>query len=228
MTRRTNARLAGIAYLVYIATAFPASMLAGRAMRGEGAAAKLANIAQHVGDVHLMVVLCLIGSLCALVLGVTLWALTKDEDRDLAVLALTCRVGEGVLGAAAQVRPMGLLWLATASGPGAPDPETARVAATAWFAAPGVSTLIGAALFAVGSTLFSWLLLRGRMIPSLLAWIGVLASVLLVVALPLQLCGIAGAPFTDLMWLPMVAFEVPFALWLILRGVAEPRKPAVA
>jgi hypothetical protein len=26
----------------------------------------------------------------------------------------------------------------------------------------------------------------------------------------------------------MLAFEVPVALWLIFRGVAEPRKPAVA
>ena len=34
--------------------------------------------------------------------------------------------------------------------------------------------------FAVGSLLFSWLLLRGRMIPVGLAWLGVIASALLV------------------------------------------------
>jgi len=37
--------------------------------------------------------------------------------------------------------------------------------------------------FAVGSTLFSWLLLRGRMIPVTLASLGVVASVMLVVLL---------------------------------------------
>jgi hypothetical protein len=48
---------------------------------------------------------------------------------------------------------------------------------------------VTATFFAVGSTLFSWLLLRGRMIPVPLAWLGVLASVLLVVLLPLEAAG---------------------------------------
>jgi hypothetical protein len=47
-----------------------------------------------------------------------------------------------------------------------------------------------ATFFVVGSTLFSWLLLRGRMIPIPLAWLGVVASVLLVVCLPLTTRGI--------------------------------------
>ena len=48
----------------------------------------------------------------------------------------------------------------------------------------GRSPNIGAFAFAVGSTLFCWLLLRGRMIPVTLAWLGVVASVLLMVGLP--------------------------------------------
>ena len=43
--------------------------------------------------------------------------------------------------------------------------------------------------FAVGSLLFSWLILRGRLIPAALAQLGVIASALLVVILPLQLAG---------------------------------------
>lgn len=79
--------------------------------------------------------------------------------------------------------------------------------------------------FAVGSLLFSWLLLRGRMIPVALAWLGVLASVLLVVILPLQLAGLFGGSMswstsiTWLVWLPMLVFEVTLALWLIIKGV---------
>jgi len=82
----------------------------------------------------------------------------------------------------------------------------------------------------VGSTLFSWLLLRGRMIPVALAWLGVLASVLLVVILPLQRVGLFGGSrnwfsgITWLMWLPMLVFEVMFALWLIVKGVAVPAR----
>jgi NADH:ubiquinone oxidoreductase subunit K len=60
------------------------------------------------------------------------------------------------------------------------------------------------------------------MIPVALAWLGVLASVLLVVALPLQLAGLLRGPVTQLMWIPMAAFEIPLGLWLIVRGVRTP------
>jgi hypothetical protein len=84
-------------------------------------------------------------------------------------------------------------------------------------------TLVDATLFAIGSTFFCWLLLRGRMLPRALAWTGMIASVILVVGLPLQLGGLLGAPFTMLMWMPMLAFEVPGGLWLLVNGVPPSR-----
>jgi hypothetical protein len=45
--------------------------------------------------------------------------------------------------------------------------------------------------------------------------------------LPLQLVGAVGRPITDLMWLPMLAFELVLALWLILKGAAMPQTAAV-
>lgn len=167
MTRATNARLAGLTFLVYIA--------AGLTSLGLGR--------PHVTDV-----LSVVTSLSALVLGVTLYAITREQDPDLAMLALTCRVVEAI---------------------------------------PGNEGL-SAAFFAVGSTLFSWLLLRGRMIPVALARFGVLVSVLLVVVLLVQRAGLfAGAlnwssSVTWLVWLPMLVFEVALALWLLTRGVAAP------
>ena len=138
------------------------------------------------------------------------------------MLALTCRVGEGVLGAFPFVI-LGLLWLATSRGEAdAPDAATANALGALLLKAGSWRTAIAATFFAVGSTLFSWLLLRGRMIPIPLAWLGVFASVLLVVGLPLQLAGFLSGPVTGFMWIPMVAFEVPLALWLLIKGVAAP------
>ena len=87
----------------------------------------------------------------------------------------------------------------------------------------------GAIYFAVGSTLFSWLLLRGRMIPVALAWLGVVASAFLVVILFLQRAGLLGggnwySGVTWLIWLPMLVFEVTLALWLLVKGVAAPAR----
>jgi hypothetical protein len=61
------------------------------------------------------------------------------------------------------------------------------------------------------------------MIPTALARLGVVASVLLVIGLPLQAAGFLSAPIAiTMMWLPMLAFEVPLGLWFIIRGVAQP------
>ncbi len=162
MTRRTNARIAGIAYLLYIAAAFPSMLLSGRATSGAGMVEKLANMALHATDVRLAAVLSLIGCLCALVLAVTLYAITREQDRDLALLALTCRVAEGVTGAVSIPTTLGLLALATAAGTNTPDPRAAGAVGAFVLAQPW---LIGATFFAVGSTIFSWLLRRGRMVP---------------------------------------------------------------
>ena len=165
MTLRTNARVAGFTYWIYFAAGIAGLLLA----RNASATA----------------VLSLVTSFSALVLGVTLYAITREQDPDLAMLGLTCRVIEAV---------------------------------------PGH----GEIYFAVGSAAFCWLLLRGRMIPAALAWLGVIASALLVVLLPLQVAGFFGgprawsSPVTWAVWLPLLVFELTFAVWLITKGVAMP------
>ena len=122
MTRTTNARIAGVTFIVYIAAGISSLAMNGRLQATE--------------------TLSLLTSLSALVLGVTLYAITREEDPDLAMLALTCRVVEAI-------------------------PSEGR----------------NAFFFAIGSTIFCWLLLRGTMIPAALAWLGVIASVFLVLVL---------------------------------------------
>jgi hypothetical protein len=216
VTRSTNARIAGAAYLLYIAVAFPSMLLSGRSTAGEGMAAKLASMAQHAGDVRLAAVLGLLGCCCALVLAVTLYAVTRDEDRDVAMFGLTCRVAEGITGAVGIPATLALLSAATASGAEAPNADASHAVAAFVLRQPSA---IGAWFFAVGSTAFSWLLLRGRMIPLPLAWLGVAASVLLVIALPLQIGALLHSPLRELVWLPMAAFEIPLGVWLIVKGV---------
>ncbi len=219
MTRKTNARIAGFAYLFYIVVGISNLVLFGKAASGDGLAAKLTSIAQHTTAVRISVVLSLLTCFTALVLGVALYGLTHDEDRELSVLALACRVCEGLLGAVSLRTTLGLLWLAT-KGAGAPGPA-ATEAIGASLLMPVQSALVSAMFFAVGSTIFSWLLLRGRMVPVPLAWLGVISSVLLVLTLPLQLAGfLEGSVILYMvMWMPMLVFEVTLALWLIIKGV---------
>ena len=220
MTRTTNARIAGFTFLFYIVTGIAGMVLFGRATNAEGVAAKLASILQHTTDVRVTVVLTLLTCFAALVLGVTLYRITREQDPDLAMLALTCRVGEGILTGILILATLGLLWLVTAAGADAPDTASAHALGAFLLKVQAWSPIIGATFFAVGSTIFSWLLLRGRMIPVPLAWLGVLASVLLVIGLPLQLAGFLSGIVTLLMWLPMAAFELTVGPWLLIKGVA--------
>jgi hypothetical protein len=164
MTRNTNARMAGVTLLVYFAVGL-----------GELAVPRTSPVSA---------VLPMLTSFCALVLAVTLYALTRDQDEDLARLGMVCRVIEGI---------------------------------------PRIG---GELHFAVGSLLFSWLFLRGRTIPVPLARLGVAASALLVLFIPVQLAGYFGGPGPEIWrhpvtWatrLPLLLFELTLAVWLIVRG----------
>jgi hypothetical protein len=219
MTRRTNATIAGVAYLLYVAAGYPSMLLSDRATSGADLRAKLANMALHATDVRIAAVLSLIGCFCALALAVTLYGLTCEQDRDLAMLGLTCRAAEGIVGAASIPTTLGLLAIATATGTNAPDAAGAGAVAAFVLNQPG---LIGATFFAVGSTLFSWLLLRGRMVPVWLAALGVIGSALLAIGLPLQVLDVLPGLVTKVMWLPILVFELVLAVWLIVTGVRSP------
>lgn len=221
MSRRTNARIAGLAVLLYIAAGLTALVLSRGAGAGEGIAERLANIAQHATQYRVAIVLELLECFCALALAVTLYSITRDVDPDLAMMILVCRAAEGVSGAVSLERAASRLWLATVSGAAAPDPSAMAAVGAVVLKLPG-SMAIGASFFAVASTIFSYLLLRGRLVPAWMAWVGIAASVLLVVCLPFDLARVLPAAISQAMWIPMLFFEVPLGVWLIVKGVRPP------
>ena len=229
MTRTTNARIAGFTYLFYAAIGICIELLMHQARGGYGGSAMVARIGQYATNVRLAILIALLECLSSLVLGVTLYGITRDEDHELAMLGLVCRVAEGVLGTLNIPNYLGLLWLAKAGvGTDVPDIPTAN-ALRAFLLLPGASVPIGSIFFAVGSLIFSYLLLRGRMVPVSIAWLGVLASGLLAVTLPLQLAGFSTGPLTGYsQWLPALVFQIVLALWLLIKGVATSatRQPA--
>lgn len=171
---------------------------------------------------RLAIVLTLLTIFAAIVLGVALYAITRDEDPDLAILALSCRVGEGVINTIPTLAAVAMLWLATDHGEAATDAGATDLFASSLLQLRGWSMLAGATVFAVGSTLYAYLFLRARSIPVPLAWLGIVASVVLVVGLPAELADYLRGPVTMWMWLPMLVFEVTLGLWLLIRGVAIP------
>jgi hypothetical protein len=221
MTRNTNARIAGFTYLFYAVIGMCLELLMHQARGGYSGAAMIARIGHNATNVRLSILIALLEGLCSFVLGVTLYGITRDEDHELAMLGLVCRVAEGVLSSVSNIPGyLGLLWLGTAGSGAAPDIATTN-ALRAFLLMPGASVPIGAVFFAVGSLIFSYLLLRGRIVPVSIAWLGVIASALLVVTLPLQLAGFSTGPLAGYyQWLPALVFQIVIALWLLIKGVA--------
>ena len=215
MTRTSNARIAGFTFLLYIVVGITAMFLHRQAIVGTDSVAKLAAIAQHEPTIRVLLLLDLAQAFCAIVLGVTLYGLTRVQDHDIAMMGLVCRVIEGIIASFTVPQTLALLWLAKGSGEAALDPASAHLLA-AYLMRGGVA--FTATFFAVGSACFAYLLLRGRMIPTALAWVGVVASVLLVICLPLQLAGVLSGPVTMYVWIPMIFFEVPLGFWWLIKG----------
>jgi len=218
LTNQTNARLAGVTFLAYIATGIADMALFGQVAIGPTMAAKFSSLAQHVTTVRVCALLELLTFFEAATLAVTLYALTRNEDTDVAMLAFACRLAEGVIGAVGALGTLRLASVAEASSQAGADGVALTALGASLLAQGGSSGLIGAMCFAVGSTLFAWLFLRARSIPVALAWLGVAASALLVLALPLRLTRLLPPRLEWPIWMPMLAFEVTLAVWLIVKG----------
>ena len=205
--------------------------LFGRGTPGSDMAARLAAAPLHLTELRLSLLMTLVSAFCALILAATLYALTRSADRELAVFGLICRAGEGILGMYA-FSTLGVLWIATSAAAKTAGPAFGVSVATVLLQAAEWKATTCALLFAAGSTAFAFAFLRGAVTPKALAMLGVVASLLLVVGLPLQLAGwIGGMAVYLVLWLPMLAFELWLAAWLILRGGRESdilRRPALA
>src|ERR1700686_2274802 len=117
MTRNTNARIAGFTFLFYAAIGICSELLMHQARGVEGGAAMLAHIGQHPTNVRLTIVITVLECFSSLVLAVALYGITRDENHDLAMLGLVCRVAEGVLGSINNIPGyLGMLWLAKEGG----------------------------------------------------------------------------------------------------------------
>jgi hypothetical protein len=221
MTPRTNGRLAGFMFLLYIVVGITHMVIMSQATGGgEDTAAKLASIARHASLMRVSVVLTLLEAICAMVIAVTIYTLTRDQDRDLAILAMTFRVAESVVGFASVARPLGLLSIATSSAAAPVDPAAANALGGLLLKSGGPGAA-GAFCFALGSTIYCYLFLRAQSIPVPLAWLGLLSSVLWVIVCPLQMVDVPVGPITWVMYPAMLLFEVTLALWLIIKGVRE-------
>ncbi len=217
MTQRAEGKLAGYAYLAYIVFAMSAAVLSGKTTAGADISHMLSTLRSHMALAQVTVLLDLLQIVCAVVLAVTLYRLSRTVDTTLALLAMAFRFGEGVAGFMPLLGKLELMKLATASNPLCANSAGCLAIAGEIFNRP--DDRFGQFCFVVGGFLFAYLLLVGRLIPRWMAWTGVITIGLQLVCVPLYVATLLPGRVVNWLWFPILLYEVPLGIWLIRRGV---------
>jgi len=214
------ARLAGAMFLFINATGIFSEIF----VRGSLLSGDVTQVAQNIIGSERLYRLSIVGDLVMLTGGLVLiWALyvlLRPVNRDLALLAVFLRIVETAVTVAATLAS--LIAVRLLSGAEYLNVFKAgelhvlsRLARNAF----GFGQDVGFIFFALGSTLFAYLLLRSRYIPRILAGWGVFAS-LLFATYNLVIIVFPGVVET-LMYVsfaPIGIYEIVLGFWLLLKG----------
>jgi hypothetical protein len=103
--------------------------------------------------------------------------------------------------------------------------------ASMFLGAQGAEFSIGLVFYALGSTLFCYLLLKSRYIPRVLAWWGLLGSAISLLSSLTIIVFPAASGIAPDCYIPVGTFEIVTGFWLLLRGIrlpAIPNEPTVS
>lgn len=220
MTRAVVARVAGAAFLLYVAVKVASAILFEGSIGSGAAASRLAAVAAHASDLRIATVLALANCVCALVMAALLYFYTRSSHPELATLVLICRTGEAVLFGVFALGIIAVVFIATSSTQASRDMDASLVVAI--IRSTRHATLVASFFFAIGSAAFAWVLLRARLAPRSLAALGLFGSLLPAVGMPLQIIGALRGFNTGLLWVLMFSFEIALGVWLLTTGGRDP------
>ena len=220
MTQRTEAKLAGYTYLGYIVFAMSAAVLSSKTTVGADISHVLATLQRTMWIARITVLLDLLQIVCAVVLAVTLYRLSKAVDATLALIAMSFRFGEGLLGFLPLLGKLELMTLAMGANDRCADSPGCLAVASEIFKRP--DDFFGQFCFVLGGFLFAYLFLVGRLIPRWMAWTGVVTIGLQLICVPLYVASILPGTVVNWLWFPILLYEVPLGIWLIRKGVRAP------
>lgn len=193
-TPRTHARVAGLFYLLTHVTSVAAVAAYAAGFIPAGVTLEFALAIGCVGT------------------GVLLWHLLRSFGPVRAATFAVLRVVEGAVILAGTLPMLALLWAQV------PDGSLAEFASATHTA----SFLVGQGLvISVNPIVLGWLLWSSRAVPRALATLGGVGGILVLVSNVLQLWGVIplNGPIAGVAAVPVFAFEIWLAIYLIVRGL---------
>lgn len=221
--QRTAARVAGVLYLVQMATGVGAFYARGQLM----VAGDASQTAQNILGAERLFRLSIAGDLVTYVAVITLiWALyilLRPIDRNVVFLAVFFRLVENAILCAATINALvvlrllsGVTYLETF------EPSQLHSLARFALSAQALGMSVGFIFLGLGSAVFAYLFMKSRYIPRALAAWGIFSSLVLAIV-TLAIVVFPGLGTLGLLYmLPMGIYEVGVGLWLLVRGIQPP------
>ncbi len=227
-SQRRAARLAGLMYLVTVATWGLAFYARSGLVDHADPAATVANVVAHERLFRLSMVGDLVTGAGVAVLIVALWVLLSPVNKNIAFLAVIWRLVDPLLGVVT-LSSLSMLFLSSgAEYLNALEASQLQAFAmlTVWL--DGAGFIVSAIFLGLGSAAFSYLLFESRYVPRALAGFGVLASLLATVCGLMTILFPAFATVAAAGLLPILVYEIALGLWLLVKGVRIRPIPADA
>jgi hypothetical protein len=186
-------------------------------------AATAGNVVTHLHGYRLFMADSSLYGIVSVVLLTALYVLLRPVSRGLAAFAAFSRLIYVAMWYVQLLGSFTAVRILTGGGNLGLDGKQLQAMAGLQFASGWDAYYIGLPFYALGSLFFSYLLLRSRYIPRLLAWYGVLASTFELV------CGITylndrgfGAVVSvNYYEMPMMLFEVAISIWFLATRLRE-------
>lgn len=230
ITSRGAARIAGLMYLVTMATAVVSDMVVKSSLIIRGDAVRTAqNIAASMG-LHRFGIVCEIATSAGVIVLVwALYVLLRPVNRDVALLAVFLRLVEVSLSFVMVLHASyAQRLLADSSYLQAIDPGHLQVLAYTALGGQGTAQTLMFFLLGLGSGAFSFLLLRSGYVPRALAALGIMGSLMLSAYALLIFAYPAARSAGVLPMLPLGVFEVTLGFWLLFGAGRIERRAAGA
>lgn len=227
--QRNAARTAGFLYLLLGALAAFAQFYVRSGILVPGDVAQTAhNILASQRLFRIGIAIDLIGGAGNAALAVAFYVMLKPVGSATALLAAFWRLGEAVILGLMTLNSMVAVHILSHSSRLADfSSGQLQTLSSIYLSAQGAEFSIGLVFYALGSTLFCYLLLRSRYVPSILAWWGLVGSLLALISSLAIIIFPAASAIAPNCYLPVGTFEIVTGFWLLLRGIRQSRLPSV-
>ena len=206
-------KLCGFLYFFILVTSAASAGLGNRNDEAD-AALKLTNISENPGQYRLSVFVAIMSHLGIVVITGALFLAFSSYNRQLALIGSVSRLGEALVLLYNEVSVLRLLDLAKEYALTDSNKESLRLLGDQILQTKNARFLLGLLLLGIGAFAYSLMFVQSGAIPSMIAWLGLVAGIVTVIGILVNFASGFGTVYVIGM-LSMMVFEVIFGGWLL-------------